>query len=76
MTTNRTIGGHLDYGKFLPDPDALRSAAREHARDDLRRAQSALHAAAEGEHRSCHRDALAAAHAAVCDAVALLEACA
>lgn len=75
MTTHRTVGGHLDWRRLHGnDPDALRSEARTHARDDLRRAQSALRAASEGEAQALRRDAVQAAHSLVADALALIEA--
>ncbi|MCC7200901.1 MAG: hypothetical protein IT483_15425 [Gammaproteobacteria bacterium] len=74
MTTPRNIAGTLDYSRLFPDSDAVRAEARTHARADLKRALSALRAASEGEAQALRRDALTAAHAAVCDAVALIEA--
>lgn len=74
MSTNRTIGGHLDYGKFLPDADAIRGQARLDARDEVRRAMAAVSVAAHDEPSPLRREALQTAHAALADAFHMIEA--
>jgi hypothetical protein len=67
-----SIPGTLDW-RTLDDGERLRTLARADATTLCRRAASAVRAAAEGEARARHREALAACHALLADALATLE---
>lgn len=74
MTASRTIPGALDYGRLFPDADAIRGQARLDARDAVRRALAAVQVAAADESCAARRDGLQVAHAALCDAIRMIEA--